>query len=49
MIRRLITTAMLAGFVTVLAGCNTMEGIGEDLQSLGGSVEGAANKNKNGD
>jgi predicted small secreted protein len=49
MIRRLIATAMLAGFFVVLPGCNTMEGIGEDLQSLGGSVEGAASRNKGGD
>jgi len=49
MIRRLITTTVLAGLVTVLAGCNTMEGLGEDLRSLGSSVEGAASKNKNGD
>ncbi|WP_156413965.1 MULTISPECIES: entericidin A/B family lipoprotein [unclassified Guyparkeria] len=49
MIHRLITATLLAGLLAVTAGCNTMEGLGEDLQSLGGSVEGAASKNKNGE
>jgi len=49
MIKRLVTAAFLAGLVTFTVGCNTMEGIGEDLQSLGDSIEGAASKNKGGD
>ena len=49
MFKRLIAATFLAGLVTLTAGCNTVEGIGEDLKSLGDSVEGAASKNKNGD
>ena len=49
MLKRLIAVTFLAGLMTMTAGCNTVEGIGEDLKSLGDSVEGAANKNKNGD
>ena len=49
MIKRLMATSVLAGLLALTAGCNTMEGIGQDLQSLGGSVEGAASKNKDGD
>lgn len=31
----------------VLAGCNTMAGIGEDTQAAGKKLESAAEKNKN--
>ncbi|RPH28626.1 entericidin A/B family lipoprotein [Buttiauxella warmboldiae] len=29
---------------TILSGCNTTRGFGEDLKHLGGSIERAANK-----
>ncbi|MCL7743349.1 entericidin A/B family lipoprotein [Guyparkeria hydrothermalis] len=42
MISRLITATFLAGLLALTAGCNTMEGLGEDIRSLGNSVEDAA-------
>lgn len=39
---RLTGIALLAGLLTVTAGCNTMKGLGEDIQNLGNSIEGAA-------
>jgi predicted small secreted protein len=35
----------LALVLLALGGCNTMEGLGEDIQSLGESLEGSAEKN----
>ena len=34
---------MLAGLF-VLAGCNTIEGVGKDIQKAGETIEGAAKK-----
>lgn len=39
--RQLVSIALLAGGIA-LAGCNTIEGAGEDLQSAGEAVENAA-------
>lgn len=33
-------------FVGFLAGCNTMEGLGEDIQGAGESLESSAKENK---
>lgn len=46
MINRLISTILLAGLLAVTAGCNTMKGLGEDISNLGGSIEGAAQEDK---
>ena len=35
----------LALVLLALGGCNTMEGLGEDIQSLGEALEGSAEKN----
>jgi predicted small secreted protein len=44
MIKR-ITTAMLALVVgTTLAGCNTMAGMGKDIERAGEKIQGAAKK-----
>ncbi|MGE0313670.1 MAG: entericidin A/B family lipoprotein [Lautropia sp.] len=32
--------------VLVLAGCNTMEGLGQDVQAAGGKLESSADRNK---
>jgi entericidin B len=40
-----IIAAMLA--MAVMAGCNTMEGLGKDVKSVGQSLESSADKNKN--
>ncbi len=43
MFRKLIGIALLAGF---LAGCNTMEGAGKDIERGGEKLQGAAERNK---
>jgi predicted small secreted protein len=35
---------LIASFLTLLAGCNTMEGIGQDIKKAGGVLEDAAKK-----
>jgi predicted small secreted protein len=40
---RLITLMSLIAAVT-LAGCNTMHGLGQDIEKLGESISGAASK-----
>jgi predicted small secreted protein len=42
MIRRIIALGVLA----VLAGCNTIEGAGRDISSVGRAMTGAANEAK---
>ncbi len=39
----LFLSLVFAGF---LSGCNTMSGVGEDVQSAGGAIEDSAEKNK---
>lgn len=34
-------------FVLGLAGCNTMEGAGQDMEAAGDAIEDSASKNKN--
>lgn len=36
--------AALIAAVLTLAGCNTMEGLGKDVQKVGGSIEEAGSK-----
>lgn len=36
--------ALLIAVVVVLAGCNTVQGFGKDVQKVGEKVEGAAKK-----
>ena len=40
--------ALITLFATLflLAGCNTMEGLGKDIKTAGDSLENAAKKNK---
>ena len=45
--KRFIAAIMGAAFMAVLAGCNTMEGIGEDVQAGGQKLERSAERNKN--
>lgn len=37
---------LLLASVLVLSGCNTMAGVGEDIQSAGEKLEEAAKKNR---
>jgi predicted small secreted protein len=39
-----IIAAILA--IAVMAGCNTMSGVGKDVASVGNSMENSAEKNK---
>ena len=39
MIKRLGLLVLLAGPLAFLSGCNTMEGLGQDTQELGESIE----------
>ena len=39
-----INTLLAAVFVLALAGCNTVQGIGKDVQKAGSAVENAAKK-----
>jgi predicted small secreted protein len=41
--KQLITIALLGG-LTLVAGCNTVKGMGQDLQKAGEKIEGAAKK-----
>ena len=39
-----IITLIAASFVLALAGCNTVKGVGQDIQKAGEKIEGAAKK-----
>ncbi len=39
-----LTTLVIVALGFVLAGCNTMQGIGQDVQKAGSAIEGAAKK-----
>jgi predicted small secreted protein len=45
MINRVLVVLAVA-FLLTLAGCNTMEGLGKDLKTLGGSIEKKAEEEK---
>ncbi|WP_211828295.1 entericidin A/B family lipoprotein [Kistimonas asteriae] len=38
----LVTTAVMAVLMLVAGGCNTMEGLGKDIQALGNKIEQSA-------
>lgn len=38
-----VTALLLAGMVFALAGCNTVGGVGEDVQAAGNAIENGAN------
>ena len=42
MLRKLAVLVVLGGLVLGLAGCNTIEGIGQDVQAGGRALEKAA-------
>jgi len=42
MLKRLSLLVLLTGPVAFLSGCNTMEGLGQDTQELGQSIENEA-------
>ena len=46
MMKRLVALLALAGFAVVVAGCNTIEGVGQDVKAGGAAIEKAADKSK---
>jgi len=46
MLKKLVALVSLIGFALGLAACNTMEGVGQDVQSGGRAIERAADKAK---
>jgi predicted small secreted protein len=43
---RYFSLLVLCGALSVVAACNTVEGVGEDVQSAGKAVERTADKSK---
>jgi predicted small secreted protein len=39
------TALLVVSGLLALAGCNTVKGVGQDLQKAGSAIEGAAKKN----
>jgi len=39
-----LTTLIASSFIFVLCGCNTVKGVGQDLQKAGEKIEDAAKK-----
>lgn len=44
MIKKIILTAMVTLCIVVLVSCNTIHGIGKDLESAGEAIERASDK-----
>jgi entericidin A len=44
--RLMITVTTLLGLAGLVAGCNTIEGMGKDIGKAGDKIEEAAKKNK---
>jgi predicted small secreted protein len=44
MIKKLLTAVFALAAATWLAGCNTVEGMGKDIQKAGEKIEDAAKK-----
>jgi predicted small secreted protein len=44
--KKSIATLLAIAAVALLAGCNTIHGMGQDIQKAGSAVEKAADKNK---
>lgn len=45
-LRQAAAAALLLVSLTALAGCSTTEGLGDDIQHLGGNIEDSAARNK---
>jgi len=46
MYQRMIATVLSLAFLAFMAGCNTMEGLGKDIKSVGQSLQGSAEKHE---
>ncbi|MGF1644669.1 MAG: entericidin A/B family lipoprotein [Thiotrichales bacterium] len=41
-----VVLALMAAYLSIIAGCGTMAGVGQDIQSAGEKVEDAASRKK---
>jgi predicted small secreted protein len=46
MLKKILLTMILTGFIFVLAGCRTFEGLGEDVEWTGEKIQEAAGGNQ---
>jgi predicted small secreted protein len=44
MLQRVLATLMLLGLLGTIAGCNTMQGFGEDLERAGEKIQEKADR-----
>ena len=44
MLRKLAALALVAGFVMGLAGCNTISGLGKDIEAAGEGIQRSSGK-----
>ncbi len=44
MMQRFLAALVLAGFGLALAGCNTVAGVGKDVEKVGSKIQDAATK-----
>jgi predicted small secreted protein len=42
----LLTVLTLVGAAATITGCNTMAGVGQDVQQAGGAIKGEANEHR---
>ncbi len=42
--KRILSTVLMAAFAMAVVGCNTVRGVGQDVQKAGEKIEGAAKK-----
>ena len=42
--KKFITAAMISAFAFVVGGCNTVQGVGKDVQKAGEKIEDTAKK-----
>ncbi len=42
MLKKTLTLILTAAFIVALSGCNTVEGIGEDIEAAGEGIQDAA-------
>ena len=42
--KRILSSVFLAAFALSVLGCNTVKGVGQDVQKAGKKIEGAAKK-----
>ena len=46
MLKRLVCALAAMGFLAVVTGCNTMEGLGQDTKAAGNGIEKSAERHK---